>query len=81
MGHKGMVGYVGLCLLSATAYGVVCIMVPVLHGYEATSSSRTPIRAFARLIRNTLPACSASLIPLAIALYEYPAYLIQELST
>jgi cellulose synthase/poly-beta-1,6-N-acetylglucosamine synthase-like glycosyltransferase len=79
MGHKGMVGYVGLCLLSAIAYGVVCIVVPVLHGYEATSSSPTPIRAFARLVRNTLPVCSASLIPLVIALSEYPAYFIQEL--
>jgi hypothetical protein len=78
MGRKGLVGYVGLCLLSAIAYGVVSVMVPVLHGYEATSSSPTPLRTFTGLVRNTLPACSAALIPLMIALYEYPAYFIQE---
>jgi hypothetical protein len=80
MGRKGLVGYVGLCLLSAIAYGVVSLAVPILHGCEATSSSATPVRTFTRLVRNTLPICSAALLPLMIALCEYPAYFMHELS-
>jgi hypothetical protein len=80
MGRKGLVGYVGLCLLAAISYGVVCLAIPILHGYEATESSPTPLRTFARLVGNTLPVCSMTLIPLVMALYDYPAYLIQQVS-
>jgi hypothetical protein len=80
MGHKGMVGYVGLCLLAALAYGAVCIMVPILHGYEGMITSSTPLRTFTRLVGNTLPLCSATLTPLAVALLDYPAYFLQEVS-
>ena len=78
IGSKGMVGYVGLCLLGAVSYGAVSIMVPILHGYEGMMSSPTPLRTFTRLVVNTLPLCSAALIPLAIALLDYPAYFLHE---
>lgn len=80
MGHSGMVGYVGLCLLSAIAYGVVSIMVPILHAYEGINDSPTPLRTFTRLVRNTLPLCSATLVPLMIALSEYPVYFVQQVA-
>jgi hypothetical protein len=31
-------------------------------------------------VGNTLPVCSMTLIPLVMALYDYPAYFIQEVS-
>jgi cellulose synthase (UDP-forming) len=80
MGRKGLVGYVGLCLLAAVSYGVVCLAIPILHGYEGTECSPTPLRTFARLVGNTLPVCSMTLIPLVMALYDYPAYFFQEVS-
>jgi cellulose synthase (UDP-forming) len=80
MGDPRMVGYVGLCLLTAILYAAVSIIVPVLHAYNAASSSSTPLRTFAQLARNTLPVCSATLIPLMIALCEYPALFLREVS-
>jgi cellulose synthase/poly-beta-1,6-N-acetylglucosamine synthase-like glycosyltransferase len=80
MGRKGLVGYVGLCLLAAISYGVVCLAIPILHGYEKTALSPTPLREFARLVGNTLPVCSVTLVPLVMALYDYPVYFLQEVS-
>jgi cellulose synthase (UDP-forming) len=78
MGRKGLVGYVGLCLLAAISYGVVSLAVPILHGYEGTKYSPTPLRTFTRLTGITLPVCSITLVPLMMALYDYPAFFIQE---
>jgi cellulose synthase/poly-beta-1,6-N-acetylglucosamine synthase-like glycosyltransferase len=80
IGDRGMVGYVGLCLIAAATYAVVGVAIPLLHGYEAIRTATGSARTFAALVRNTLPVWSVALIPLAIALVEYPAYFMQELS-
>jgi cellulose synthase (UDP-forming) len=78
MTQHGLVGYTGLCLLSATAFGIVSVIVPVLHGYHAIGESAASVGTFLRLVRHTLPVCILVLIPLALALYDYPGYFIEE---
>jgi len=78
MRHHGTVGYIGLCILAAITYAIVCVAVPILHGVQASHAApETPARAFLRSVRSCLPFCILAMIPLFAAIYSYPAYFMQ----
>lgn len=69
-------GYVFLCVIGATCYGIVTAAVPLLHAREAAGNASV---AFAAAVRRTAAAplviAAAVLAPVLVAAAMYPSYL------
>ncbi|MFI8996620.1 glycosyltransferase family 2 protein [Streptomyces sp. NPDC053542] len=69
------IGYVFLCILGATAYALVSVMVAILHVREAARAAGTRLRTSMATARVPLLISVAPLLPLATAITFYPPYL------
>lgn len=71
-------GYVFLCVLGATCYGIVTVAVPLLHAREAARNASV---GFASAVRSTvatpLVIAAAVVAPVLAAAAAYPSYLFQ----
>ncbi|MET9516843.1 glycosyltransferase [Streptomyces sp. NPDC002994] len=67
-------GYVFLCVVAATAYATVALAVPVLHVREAARASGTRFAAALATARLPLTLGLLSWVPVATAIFFYPAY-------
>ncbi|MGI5358033.1 glycosyltransferase family 2 protein [Streptomyces sp. CA-252508] len=67
-------GYVFLCLLAATTYGVVALAVAVLHIWEAYRTAGVRFTSAMATARGALPLALVSLMPVALAIFFYPSY-------
>jgi hypothetical protein len=68
-------GYVFLCLLGATTYAVVGLLVPLLHAGESARATGTRLlTATNRTVAVPLLAAVFAAVPVAIAIARYPAY-------
>lgn len=74
----GAFGYVFLCILGATSYGIVTVAVPLLHAREAARNASV---SFASAVRGTVVTplvLAASVWVLVVAsAAAYPAYLLR----
>ncbi|MFF1449976.1 glycosyltransferase family 2 protein [Streptomyces sp. NPDC058274] len=68
-------GYVFLCLLGATTYAVVGLLVPLLHAGESARGAGVRLRtAVDRTVRGPLLTAALAALPVAVAIARYPAY-------
>jgi cellulose synthase (UDP-forming) len=68
-------GYVFLCLLGATTYAVVGLLVPLLHAGESARATGTRLlTATNRTVAVPLLAAVFAAVPVAVAIARYPAY-------
>jgi cellulose synthase/poly-beta-1,6-N-acetylglucosamine synthase-like glycosyltransferase len=68
-------GYIFLCLLGATIYAIVALMIPVLHAVEAARTAAISLRAALRsTLRIPLVIPAVPLLPLMAAIIWYPSY-------
>ncbi|MGA5420388.1 glycosyltransferase family 2 protein [Streptomyces lavendulocolor] len=67
-------GYVFLCILAATTYGVVALAVAVLHIWEAYRTAGVRFTCAMATARGALPLALVSLMPVALAIFFYPSY-------
>ncbi len=79
MRYTGLVGYVGLSLFGAVTYAVTALAVALLHAYEIARNTGAGPGVVVRLSAAPLLVCVAVLVPVALAVAMYPAYLSVEL--
>jgi cellulose synthase/poly-beta-1,6-N-acetylglucosamine synthase-like glycosyltransferase len=71
-------GYVFLCLLGAVTYGVVSIVVPVLHAVECGRAAGLRFAAAARrTVLVPLVVGVVTAMPVGLAVARYPAYFVR----
>lgn len=71
-------GYVFLCVLGATCYGIVMLAVPLLHSWETARNASVTFAAAARgTAAAPLVIAAAVWVPILAATAAYPSYFFQ----